>query len=142
MSQLFDTKRGALYLDDGFVLQENLTPADLLAAGVRFNWERDTKTGWIWRMTGPHSRLVLGREAYFAFAFYQGVLKEVDFSFDSKAGKNADELHQEHNKVLIDELGPPDYQDDWRISYKFPWGGIGSANDTRGGGNTIGIYWE
>ncbi|MDR3480204.1 MAG: hypothetical protein P4L91_05765 [Burkholderiaceae bacterium] len=139
MPKLFDIKNGEIYVDERIVLRQNSTPQELVTAGLVFSREIEMKTGWVFRVTGPHQ--LSGRSANLSLGFLNGSLKTVSFAFAEKAIANLDDLHKMQNQVLIQELGTPDGQNDRQIIYRFPWGEIVSETDTRGGSCNIVISW-
>lgn len=140
MLKLFDTQSGAIYVGERIILRKNSTQQELVTAGLVFSREIDMKTGWVFRATGPH--LLSGHLANLSLGFMGDSLKNVSFAFAEKTITNLDDLHKIQNKVLIQELGVPDNQNDRQIIYRFPWGEIASETDPRGGSCYIIISWH
>ncbi len=140
MPKLFDINCGEVYVGERIVLRQNSTLQELMIAGLIFSREIDMKTGWVFRVTGPYS--LAGRNAILSLGFLSGSLKNVSFTFTEKAPANLEDLHEMQNKILLQELGVPDSQNDRQIIYRFSWGEIASELDPRGGACNIVVNWK
>jgi hypothetical protein len=136
---MFDKNNGSANLSNGIILAKNAALSDLKMAGIIFTQEIDMETGWTYRMTGPHS--IFCHLANFALGFKDDVLKNYSFTFVEKKTISPDVLHVMHNDALVQEFGPPDLQREGSSSYYFPWGGLVSEFDVRGGACNILVSW-
>lgn len=139
MSRCIDVNNGNLYLGDRFVLRANLTYQDLLAAGIDFGREFDMKTGWIFRVSGPHT--LGGSQVNLSIGFLNDEMKRVNFSLIESKGGDLKGVFEAQNKFLFQELGTPGFQSSDRVVYQYPWGAVESSLDSRGGGGDIVLAW-
>lgn len=140
MSSTFHPENGVLTIAPRLVLSPNMTPHELEQAGVTFVRKIDMKTGWVFRTTGPYD--LSGHVIHLSLGFDDERLKEVSFSFANGPGDDTDTVRREHDNFLLKELGKPFASNDTQTVYRYPWGGIASDSDPRGGLPQILIRWD
>ena len=137
-SDIFDRHTGAVYLD-GLTFQRDLTPVQLLDAGVTFTHQEPPSEHWSYRTADPVN--LYGQNSYFVLVFKADRLRQLLFMFQAEPDSSRYYQQLMHDLFLYHHLGKPHKQTHRLFAYYFHWGSIESVLNIGSGRTWIQVIW-